>query len=228
MQALDAEAPVVEIIYAAPVYGQRGGEGLMRRVRGAGLIVSEVNESLFKVISDTESPQYVMAVIDIEPDDPEVALRPKEGLFVITDGIQDPGNLGTIIRTADATGVQGVFLLRGTTDPYSPKVIRSTMGSIFSIPIIREGNDRDLLSLLRDKKVRIIAAEPTGDDVYWDIDFNGKVGILIGNEANGVSSRAKKYVHRSITLPMHGKAESLNAAIACAVLLYKALEQRSM
>ncbi len=225
-QALDAGAPVAQIIYSAPVYEQRGGQNLMQRIRQLGLRVMEISESLFKVVTDTKSPQYIMAVINMKVDSPEKVLEAREPLIVIADSIQDPGNLGTVIRTADAAGAEGVFLLRGSTDPYSPKVVRSTMGSVFNIPIIRENNESDLLSLLHRKGMRIITAEPGGDNRYWDADFKGKVGIVIGNEANGISPRAKKYSHESVALPMYGKAESLNAAVTCGVLLYKALEQR--
>ena len=225
-QALDVKAPVAEVIFSDRVHGLGGGGELMDRVREAGLRTVEVSENLFKAMCDTESPQHIMAVIDIKECDREGILSIKEPLLLIVDGIQDPGNLGTIIRTADGAGASAVLLLKGTTDPYSPKVIRSTMGSLFSIPVLREKDAGELFDTLHKKGIRLIAASPVGGTPYWDIDFRGGIGIIIGNEANGISEQVMEYSDQSVMLPMPGRAESLNAAVACGVLIYKALEQR--
>ena len=225
-QALDSKAPVSEVIYSKRVYGLGSGRELMDRVFKAGINIVEVSESLFKFICDTESPQHIMAVIDIKECDREEVMDVKEPLFVIVDGIQDPGNLGTIIRTADGAGASAVLLLKGTTDPYSPKVVRSTMGSNYSIPVFRERDAGELFDALNKKGIRLIASSPESGTPYWNADFTGSIGIIIGNEANGISEQVLEYSDQSVALPMPGRAESLNAAVACGVLLYKALEQR--
>lgn len=225
-QSLDVEAPIAEIVYSLQIYEQRGGEELVNRIRGLGLELIEIKDTLFKTISDTENPQHIMAVIDIKPYDAKEFLCNKDPLIVIADGIRDPGNLGTIIRTADAVEADGIFLLKDTVDPYSPKVVRSTMGSIFCLPMFHEKDTDELFSLLHEKGIRIIAADPEGDTVYWDADLKGGIGIIIGNEANGISQRIEKHIDQRVVIPMRGKAESLNAAVACGILLYRALEQR--
>ncbi len=225
-QALDAGAPIAEVIYSTGVIRLPGGGELMDRVFKAGFRAVEVSESLFKHISNTENPQPVMAVIDIRYHTPDDLPEEQDLLLVIADAIQDPGNLGTIIRTADAAGAQAVMLLKGTTDPYSPKAVRSTMGSIFSIPVMAQNNTGELFCRLKERGVRLIAASPEGGTAYWDADFRGSIAIIIGNEANGISETAREYSDLCVALPMNGRAESLNAAVACGILLYKALEQR--
>jgi TrmH family RNA methyltransferase len=225
-QALEAGAPIAEVIYSAGVFRLPGGGELMDRVFKAGLRTVEVSESLFKHISDTENPQPVMAVIDIKDRTPDDLPETQDLLLVIADAIQDPGNLGTIIRTADAAGAKAVLLLKGTADPYGPKAVRGTMGSIFSIPVIAHDNAAELFGRLKERGVRLIAASPEGGTAYWDADFRGSIAIIIGNEANGISETAREYSDLCVALPMNGRAESLNAAVACGILLYKALEQR--
>ncbi len=225
-QALEAGAPIAEVIYSAGVFRLPGGGELMDRIFKAGLRALEVSDSLFKYISDTDNPQPVMAVINIKDHAPEGLSGEQDLLLVIADAVQDPGNLGTIIRTADAAGAQAVLLLKGTADPYGPKTVRSTMGSIFSIPVIAHDDATELFSQLKERGVRLIAASPEGGTAYWDADFRGSIAIIIGNEANGISETAREYSDLCVALPMNGRAESLNAAVACGILLYKALEQR--
>lgn len=225
-QALEAGADIAEAVYCAKVYQLPAGRQLMDRIAWAGIKAVEVSESLYRSITDTENPQPVMAVIDMKDyrlDD----ILPTNGFFaVIVDGIRDPGNLGTIIRTAHAAGVHAVVLLKGTVDPYNPKTVRGTMGSIFSVPVVQESDTRRLFARLRETGVKLIAASPESRTPYWDINYRGKIAIIIGNEANGISDQVKEHSELSTVLPMPGRAESLNAAVACGILLYKALEQR--
>ena len=226
LQSLEAKAPVEEVVYSRQVHRIPGGGELVERLENAGVKVVEISESLYETITDTENPQHIMAVINMQEYRLEDITAASDLLLVIVDGLQDPGNLGTIIRTADAAGVHGVVLLKGTVDPYNPKTVRSTMGSVFSIPVIRENDTEGLFAGLHGLGVRLVAASPEGDTSYWDIDYRGRTGIIIGNEANGISEIARKSSDISAVLPMIGGAESLNAAVACGILLYKALEQR--
>jgi TrmH family RNA methyltransferase len=225
-QALRTCAPVAEIVYSAGVFGLPGGGEVMDKIRCEGLRTVEVSDSLFKFISDTDNPQYIMAVINIEGQRLDDILKARGLLLVITDGIRDPGNLGTIIRTADAAGASAVLLLKGTVDPYNPKVIRSTMGSIFCIPVIQISDAGELFARLKKRGVKLIASSPGGGTPFWDADLSGEIGIIIGSEANGISEQVLEYADVNVVLPMPGRAESLNASVACGILIYKALEQR--
>jgi TrmH family RNA methyltransferase len=225
-QSLKAKAPVDKVIFSDKVYRTTGGRELMERISQTGIKAVEISEGLYKSITDTDNPQHIMAVINIKEYRLKDILQSGELLLVIVDGIQDPGNLGTVIRTADAASAHAVMLLKGTADIYNPKTVRSTMGSVFGIPVIQVGDNKELFYWLRETGVRLIASSPEGDIPYWDIDYRGKIGIIIGNEANGISEQVKSCSDMSAVLPMPGGAESLNAAVACGILLYKALEQR--
>lgn len=226
LQSLEAKADVDRVVYSKEVFRMPGGRSLVERVRYNGVKTVEVSENLYRLITDTDSPQHIMAVINIKESRLEDTLGAMGPMLVIVDGLQDPGNLGTVIRTADAVGANGVVLLKGTVDPYNPKTVRSTMGSIFSIPVIRKNDTKAVLEGLQEKGFRLIASSPNAQRPYWDVDYRGKVGIVVGNEARGISEQVGKRADIRVVLPMCGEAESLNAAVACGVLLYKALEQR--
>jgi len=164
-------------------------------------------------------------VVSCQPVKPgELALQ-QTALIVVIDEIQDPGNLGTIIRTADAAGTDAVFLLPGTCDAFMPKVIRATAGSIFHVPLVSAESDV-LMAWLREKKILLaITAADAEEDIY-SADLSVPLAIVFGNEARGVSSRMKKAADRSLRIPIFGKAESLNVATSAAICLYEVVRQR--
>ncbi|MBA1335788.1 MAG: rRNA methylase [Firmicutes bacterium] len=225
-QVLDNGAPVREALFSRDVLEFAGGEDLIRRLEEKGIPVIEVSREVFDSIADTGSPQYIMAVLDIIQYEIESVISGENILVVIVDGIQDPGNLGTIIRTADAAGADGVILLKGTADLYNPKTVRSTMGSVFSTPIIHADDAASLIELLHRHGVAVVATGLEGSKYYFEVDYTGSTAVVIGSEAHGVSDGIMERCDECVRIPMQGKAESLNAAVASAVVLYKAVEQR--
>lgn len=184
-----------------------------------------VSHAVISKVSDTPSPQQVFAVIRKEVRQWQDLILRENGLVVVLDGLQDPGNVGTIIRSADAVGAAGVVLGRGCADLYNPKTLRSTMGSLFHLPVL-EG---DLLSILpeaRERGARLVTTMLEGQRSCFEYDFKETSWIVIGSEGRGVSPEVAALVDDAIRIPMPGRAESLNAAMAASVLMYEALRQR--
>lgn len=188
--------------------------------------VELVRDSVFQSMSDTNTPQGILALVRI-PQMAEASLY-TEGtvpFVLIVERLQDPGNLGTIIRTAEGAGVTGIILSADSVDLYNPKVVRSTMGSIFRVPVYVT---QDLTRTIADVKahgIRIYGAHLSGTDFYEE-DFTGGCAFLIGNEGNGLTEQVSAGADALIRIPMQGQVESLNAAISTAVISYEVLRQR--
>ncbi|CAH0118248.1 MULTISPECIES: RNA methyltransferase [unclassified Paenibacillus] len=182
-------------------------------------------DAIIAKCSDTLTPQPIFAVIRKGSSHADELLNRKQALVVAVDGVQDPGNLGTIIRSADAVGADGVVIGKGSVDLYNPKTIRATMGSIFHLPIV-EGDLAELLPLAKERGVHIVSTSLQAERHCYSYDFNQSTWLLVGNEAKGVSAAASAWIDDAIIIPMHGEAESLNVAMATSVLLYEALRQR--
>jgi TrmH family RNA methyltransferase len=184
-----------------------------------------VPDKLFDSISDTSTPQGVLAVFRQKRYERTDILKGNR-LIVILDSVQDPGNMGTIIRTADAASFSGVICLKGCVDVYNPKVIRSTAGSIFQIPVVRNAEAGETANYLKDCGIRIYA---TGTDYPlnpYDVDLRRDVAFIIGNEASGITHEADSLSGGGISLPIPGKAESLNASVAAGIIMYESVRQR--
>lgn len=185
-----------------------------------------IEDNLFKKISDTINPQGIMAICEIPKIDINNIKIKENNFFVILDRISDPGNMGTIIRTAEALGADAIFLSKGCVDLYNDKVLRATMGSIFHLPII-ENNDLDyLIDFLKTKKIDIICTYLEGGKPPYEINMKKSIAILIGNEANGVLEKYKEKSDYLVKIPMMGKVESMNASISSAIVFYEVLSQR--
>ena len=156
----------------------------------------------------------------------EQACSNQTPLLLILDGLQDPGNLGTILRSAEAAGATGVILGEGTVDIYSPKVVRSTMGSIYRLPFARTTDLGTTVSLLRTHGIRTVAADMNGEVTYDAFDSTSPVAFIIGNEGNGLSDTARALTQTFVSIPMCGKTESLNAAVCASLLLFEAARKR--
>lgn len=186
-----------------------------------------VADSVFDAMAETVTPQGVLAIVKM----PEYSLEEmidKAGTLVLLENLRDPGNLGTIIRTAEAAGVSGVILSKESVDIYNPKVIRSTMGAVYRVPFLYVEDFQTLLKELRAKNVRLLAAHLQGKKTFDKADYNGKVGILIGNEANGLTEEASELANEKVLIPMAGSVESLNAAVAAALLMYEAFRKQKL
>ena len=187
-----------------------------------------VSDAVFKTVSETINPQGVVAVVTM----PEYEILNEEFLaqtynktgkikLLILEDTADPGNLGTIMRTAEAAGVTGAIMGRGTVDIFNPKAVRSTMGSIFRLPFIYVEDVRETIRELKKYGISFYAAHLKGKQSYKDVKYSDKAGILIGNEARGLSPETAELADIYIIIPMQGKVESLNAAVAAALMMYE-------
>lgn len=185
-----------------------------------------VKDSVFKEISDTMTPQGIMAIIKKQHYALDELLHNETANLVILEEVRDPGNLGTILRTSEGAGVTGIILSKSSVDIYNPKVIRSTMGSIYRMPHIYVENLNKTLQEAKALGIALYAAHLAGENDYDMEDYSSKCGILIGNEANGLSRETAQLASRYIKIPMEGKVESLNAAVAASILMYEIYRQR--
>ena len=151
----------------------------------------------------------------------------KDGLYLLLENIQDPGNLGTMFRTGEGAGVDGIFMSKETVDLYNPKTIRSTMGSVFRVPFCYVDSLPDTIEMLRAKGVMVFAAHLKGEKLYHQLSFLGGSAFLIGNEGNGLTKECADKADAYLKIPMEGKLESLNAAVSAAILMYEAKRQRT-
>ena len=188
--------------------------------------VYTVKDSLFEKISETVNPQGILAVCHIKEFDVTNVDYSNSPFFVVLENVTDPGNMGTLIRTADAAGADGIFLSKGCVDIYNPKVIRSTMGSIFHLPIYRNLNLMDLMEDFKNNNVKTLAAHLKGTSTPYKVDMTTACAVIIGNEANGLSDEISEIASDLVKIPMPGKAESMNAGIAGGILIYEAVRQR--
>ena len=180
----------------------------------------EAPDSILAELSDTCSPQGVAAVAEQKRE--KLSCLPVQQPLVVCDRLRDPGNLGTVIRTADAAGFGGVILLGDCADVYSPKVVRATMGALFDLPIVFAERVEEL------SKLSLVCADLKDAVPLFSYDFKKPFAVVIGNEAQGVSPAVRNAAEAAVKIPMIGGSESLNAAVAFGVIAYEAFRQRSM
>ncbi len=188
-----------------------------------------VKDEVFRKMTDTLTPQGVLCVVRKrrwQLSDILTAGRDKNPVYLVVENLQDPGNLGTIMRTAEGAGVSGIIMNEGTVDIYNPKTVRSTMGSIFRVPFVYENDLEEAVSKLKEAGVTCFAAHLKGENSCFDTDFKGPSAFFVGNEGNGLSDEITSCADVLIRIPMEGKLESLNAAVSAAVLVYEAKRQR--
>lgn len=181
-----------------------------------------VTEKVFNTISDVTNPQGVLAVIKRDLNNAQIDYS--EQIIVVLDGIQDPGNLGTILRTIDSANLKQVIVSKQTADSYNPKVVRSTMGGIFRVNVIQADNLVEELKQMQKQGFEIVVTSLDTDDSVYDISYTKKV-IVIGNEANGVSEEVQEIADKKVKIPMLGKTESLNASVAAGIMIYEYVRQ---
>jgi len=187
-----------------------------------------VSDKIFLDLSQDPSPQGILAVVKMKNYLFDESKLSNQGIYLLIDSIQDPGNLGTIIRVADAVKIDGIFMNMTTVDVYNPKVIKSTMGSLEHVEIVLVESLPELMRTMKDKGIRLFGAYLDESMDHFKADFNVGCGIVIGNEGNGISDEVIACVDQRIKIPMPGKSESLNASIATSVILYEVLRQRGI
>lgn len=185
--------------------------------------VIHVTKNVFETISDVVSPQGVLVVINKKIDDNKI--NQYADYILALDGIQDPGNLGTIIRTADSANIKQILVSKDTVDSYSPKVVRSTMGAIYRVKIIECEDLAKTLKSLQTTGFEIVTTDLHTDKSIYDMNYNKKI-VVIGNEANGVTPEIRELSNYRVKIPMLGKTESLNAAVATGIMIYEYVRQK--
>lgn len=185
-----------------------------------------VADSVFRQMSDTQTPQGILTVLRRPSYTLEDILGGKNPLVMVLEDLQDPGNAGTILRTGEGAGVSGVLLTRTCVDITNPKVIRSTMGSVYRMPFLYVESVVSLTQELKERKIRTFAAHLKGRNSYDQESYTGGTAFLIGNEGKGLTEEASDSADCLIRIPMCGKVESLNAAMASGILMYEAARQR--
>ena len=183
-----------------------------------------VSQKIFDSITDVTNPQGILAVVEKNKVND---IDYKQDFFLILDDIQDPGNIGTILRTADSINLNQIIVSSKTADAFNPKVVRSTMGAIFRINVIVCEDLSSVISQLKKHKVKIAATDLKTDKSIYDVDYK-KTAVIIGNESNGVSEKLLERADVKIKIPMTGKTESLNAAVATGIILYEKQRQEIM
>ena len=218
---LEAPAERIRKVYLSQSLYEEKGESFVK-----GHDVEILEDRVFAAACDTKTPQGVLCMVQQYHYRLEDLLKKKNPLLMILENLQDPGNLGTILRTAEGAGVDGVVLSKESVDIYNPKTIRSTMGSIFRVPFYITEDLHGTLGQLQEKGIRVYAAHLEGSVCYDEPDYTGGTAFLIGNEGNGLTAETAKLADTYIRIPMGGQLESLNAAMAAGILMYEASRQR--
>ena len=182
-----------------------------------------VSENIFSTITEVKNPQGILAIIEKQNNEKQIDYD--EDIIVLLDDVQDPGNLGTILRTVDSIGLKQILVSKGTADCYNPKVVRSTMGAIFRVKIIECDNLEKTIKEIKKHKFKLTVTSLQAEKTIYDIDYKKRV-IVVGNEANGVEQYIQEMADDKIKIPMLGKTESLNASVATGIVLYEYVRKK--
>lgn len=224
-RALDAGVEV-ECVYVCPTLA-RGEEAIAvaRRASDLGIEVVEMTEPPFRKAAYRTAPEGVLAVAERLTTDPEVLVFGPAALVLVAERIEKPGNLGTMLRTADAVGADAVIVADPATDPFNPNVVRASTGTLFTVPV-GVGPSETVIDVLRRRGVSIVVTAPDAGKALWDVDLTGPTAIVVGTERDGLSRTWIEAADVATTIPMQGAADSLNAAMAAGVALFEAVRQR--
>lgn len=226
-EIINSAWPVEMLVYSKKITENLRAKNIFNTAAACNVSLIEVEEDVFSELAETSTPQGIIAVAAQRIrslDDLEIDNEP--ALLVLVDGVQDPGNLGAIVRSADAAGAGGVILLKGTADIFNPKALRATMGSIFHLPVLQGAAADEVLPYLRHRGIKTVAGDPRGNRVLSDINLKVPCALVVGGEAEGIGTILKENVDELARIPMPGRAESLNVAISSGIMLYEALRQR--
>lgn len=230
---VEAPAKSLKSVFVAESYeknpeNQNVLKELRTKCESVGAVFETVADSVFKSVSDTQTPQGIMAVVAMPEYDLKQLLDGEKTHLLILESIQDPGNLGTMVRTGEGAGITGVIMNKTTVDLFNPKTIRSTMGSIYRMPFLVTEDLSETMQFLKENGVSLYAAHLKGEHYYTEESYTKACGFLIGNEGNGLSDEIANQADTYIKIPMEGQVESLNAAISATLLMYEANRQRRL
>lgn len=241
-EAILSGATVEEVFMTSEFASAPAGEAILTRAVALGIRCTFVSDKVLDAMAQTENPQGVVALAGYvdRPLSEVVGTRGRSGeegksadpvedrpaFLLVAAGVQDPGNLGTMVRSAAAAGATGVVITRGSCDIYNPKALRATMGSVFRIPVVRGVSFAETVDTLRACGIRIVGTWAGSGRVYYEVDLTIPCAIVVGSEARGLSDQDKAACDLGVEIPMHNGVESLNAAVAAAVTLFEAARQR--
>ena len=225
-EALLAGIKVEVVFYTEEVLSKELYKNLLQQVKDLNIDAVEVDSRTFEQMAQTETPQGIGAIINLPNWNIDFTAH-ENTFFIVLDGVQDPGNAGTVIRTAAAAGINGVLILPGTADPFNPKALRASMGGIFHLPVVQRRGLEFCEEALH-AGIKIIAAAPRGNYTHYEIDYSEPSAVLIGNESKGVSKYLKEKASVVASIPLPGKLSSLNASVAASVFIFESLRQRGV
>jgi TrmH family RNA methyltransferase len=225
-EALRDRAGVREVV-ASPALTGHHGRSVVKLAEKTGVNILWISERLMDSIAETKTPQPVMALVEMLEHAEDPLFRTPPGLIVLCHELQDPGNLGTIIRTAEAVGAAGVVVTGNAVDPYNQKAVRASMGSILRVPVVRAADAGGFLSTCRQKGFQTVALTLSSRQAHFNIDLKKPSVVIVGQEGSGLQEELLKEVDLLVRIPMAGTIDSLNVATSAAVLLYEAVRQRS-
>jgi RNA methyltransferase, TrmH family len=219
-EAADSDFEIVEVLCTEAFAGTVSGKNVLGKFRQKNTVFSVITERDMESISDTVTAQGIVAVVAARSYDLESMLQPgKRSLLVGLDAVSDPGNLGSMIRTCDWFGVNGLIIGQDSVELYNPKVLRSTMGGLFHLPIVEEVNLLSILGRLKSSGYTVYVADASGETYAEDVRYAERAFLVMGNEARGASAALKHAADQRVAIRRYGLAESLNVGVACAVLL---------
>jgi RNA methyltransferase, TrmH family len=216
----------VKLVVASPSLVQHHGKGVLKLAENHAVEVLWISERLMDAIAESKTPQPVMAMVRMKEHSEQGLMANDANLIILAHQLQDPGNLGTIIRTAEAVGASGVALASNTVDPFNPKAVRASMGSILRVPIAHCADAAAFIKTCKQKGFQTVATVLTGRTTHFDIDLKKPTVVVLGQEGAGLSQDIMAEIDLHIRIPMAASIDSLNVATAAAVILYEAFRQR--
>lgn len=219
--ALDINADIEMILFSTKVFDVNGGKQLIKRIYSENIDYYQVDEHVFEEVSNTYNSQGVIAIVNIQSLMDEINYKGLSNKILFINQIQDPGNLGTIIRTADSAGFNDIIITKGTVDPYNDKVIRATMGSVLNVNIYFIEDNNKVLNDLKTEGYQVIATALDGQKQYNTVEYNQKIVLCVGNEGNGLAPEVIDHATIKVNIPIFGSAESLNVGVASGIMMYK-------
>ena len=226
-RALDNKVSIQALFYCPEVYIGENEPELVARCEAAGAELLECTPEVFEKLSYRDRPEGLCAVAPQVGQTLDELDLPEHPLLIIAEAVEKPGNLGTIMRSADAAGVDAVIVCDACTDLGNPNVVRASIGTLFTVPIA-EASTEETLAWVRDKGISVLAATPAAEKLHTETDMTGSVAIVVGTEQIGLSDRWLSESSLNVRLPMYGQVDSLNVAAATTILLYEAIRQRHL
>jgi len=215
----------LEQVYFAPELLQEEGQSLLELPDTTNIDATSLSKAAFEHISLRQKPNGILGVAKMKEQDLEGLELARNALVLVIDGLEKPGNVGALLRTADAANLAAVFLTGAGTDLYNPNVIRASMGSVFSRPVLNVAT-QELISYLTDRNFKLVAATPAAETLYWQEGLTGPTALILGTEHEGLGKDWLRAASSQVIIPMNGLADSLNVSVAGALLIYEALRQR--